>query len=195
MFDPGRAESVHAADFDGDGDMDIAAFGGPEIKIYLNDGNDHFSYHTTIIPNIKAGSWASASTFFHSASADFNNDGWVDLIFAGIDVDNNRAFFIVNGTGNGNFATSTSFAVGYSDRAIRHIASADFNGDGYLDIVLNRPGESTGDTDYLKLFLNDGTGGFTTGADIDSGIDKDYQIVISSDFNNDGYMDLVYKGK
>ena len=62
----------------------------------------------------------------------------------------------------------------------------DVDGDGDLDLVAGNSGQTN------KLYLNDGSGGFTagTGADIGSETDHTYSVVLG-DVDGDGDLDLV----
>src|SRR5689334_17979821 len=72
---------------------------------------------------------------------------------------------------------------------LAYIASADFNNDGILDIIV---------TDYyvsndMEVLLGDGKGGFTPLPPIYS-VDIPLTVV-TSDFNRDGKIDLAVMGK
>ena len=61
----------------------------------------------------------------------------------------------------------------------------DVNGDGHLDLVAGNSGRN-------KLYLNDGSGGFTAGTGTAIGSETDVTwAVILGDVNGDGHLDLV----
>ena len=98
-----------SADYDGDGDMDIAVLGktGPAnesamIKVYFNDGKGKFTFAADLGIQLPSEdfedtkpSWVTSDTGVHGAtnfngwsqglfeSPDLNNDGLPDIIFAG----------------------------------------------------------------------------------------------------------------
>jgi hypothetical protein len=115
------------ADYDNDGDMDVvvgaSSFSNGGHKVMINDGIGNFT-------NLTAGSGFDvfASTGVEWAPADFNNDGFVDVIGAGNTV-------MVN---NGDLTFSPSpinFGVG---------PMGDLNNDGFIDVV-------TGGTAYMNV--------------------------------------------
>jgi hypothetical protein len=115
------------ADYDNDGDMDVvvgaSSFSNGGHKVMINDGIGNFT-------NLTAGSGFDvfASTGIEWAPADFNNDGFVDVIGAGNTV-------MVN---NGDLTFSPSpinFGVG---------PMGDLNNDGFIDVV-------TGGTAYMNV--------------------------------------------
>ncbi len=169
-----------AADFDDDGDIDILA---------INSRTG-----CTLFDNLRQGKLRAMATktgidqripYFAVASADYDNDGDIDLIFAtevGIDLFRNR--------GDGTFLSDTRSSEqlesrGYDSSTI--LKSLDYDNDGFLDImIINKQG--------LYLFRNDGTGRFTETSDI---IKTEAQINNGTagavaDYDNDGDLDLFY---
>ena len=78
----GKAEAsmgVDAADFDGDGDLDLfmAHLSGETNTLYLNDGTGIFR-DQTLMAGLGNASWDS--TGFGTAWFDFDNDGFLDLL-------------------------------------------------------------------------------------------------------------------
>jgi len=109
-------------------------------------------------------------------SGDFNNDGYPDLAIA----DDSGTIQIFLGNGNGTFTTGASirpFVSGGTGLGVS-LATADFNGDGNLDLVANGH--------YILLGKGDGT--FTIGTPTALGSSYGAQV---ADFNGDGHADIV----
>jgi FG-GAP-like repeat len=118
-------------------------------------------------------------------AADFNNDGILDLIGEyGGDLD----FYYGKGDGTFHFGSIAGrFYIGVLPGVY-----GDFNGDGNLDLAfvqglgLNQPTQ-------MAVMLGDGKGKFSVGSYI-----KDYSgfgITAVGDFNGDGKLDLITRGK
>jgi len=164
------AESVDAADLDGDGDIDVVSASGVDDKIawYENDGAQNFTEH--VISD-------TASTVNTIYVADVDGDGDMDVLYS--------EFYYGIGwyenDGSGNF---TRYGIS-GGSMIRTVYAADVDGDGDMD-VLN---ESMG---ALYWNENDGSQNFEWRfvSDISSNSGKLYSIY-AVDVDGDGDMDLL----
>ena len=139
--------SADFGDIDNDGDMDLllGEHTGEFVQVYINNGDETFSDITTA-----AG--LSSSFDYHviqSKFADFDNDGFLDIIVAGSShimfAHNNgdNTFDIVDDANV--FSTTNSFALG------------DLNHDGYTDFYSTPGGYGAwGSSGSDSLYLNDG---------------------------------------
>ncbi|QQW30644.2 VCBS repeat-containing protein [Arthrospira sp. PCC 9108] len=151
--------SVATADFNGDGDIDILLTGrdssnNPISRVYLNDGSGGFTHATNI----------SLTGVYRSsvATADFNGDGDIDILLTGMDSSNNRISRVYLNDGSGGFTHATNISLTYVD--LSSVATADFNGDGDIDILLT--GFDSSNNRISRVYLNDGSGGFTHATNI-----------------------------
>ena len=110
--------------------------------------------------------------------ADFNGDGWVDLVTSNISSDTVSVFM---NNGNGTFAAKVDYATGLSPRGL---ISADFNGDARPDLAVANWGANT-----ISVLLNNGNGIFAAKVDYVTGSRPQYPT--SADFNGDGIFDLA----
>jgi len=171
----GGAESIVAADFNGDGKPDLAVtnYGGA-VTILLGNGNGTF---TTAQDSPNVGEGPSSLT-----AGDFNGDGKLDLALV-----NNSAstLTILLGKGDGTFtATSASPTKIYGGPG--SIASGDFNGDGKLDLAV---AYGTNDTPTVSVYLGNGDGTFTAAASPETGVSP--AAIAMGDFDGDGNLDLA----
>ena len=110
---------------------------------------------------------------------DYNGDGHLDFAVASL----MTGVHVYRNTGNGVFTLWAQMAVSMEPT---HIASADFNGDGRLDLVL-------GNVDAAQVYLNNGAG-FTPGVYLDNFPDG-VQGIATGDFDNDGQPDFATTGR
>jgi len=173
---PSGPNYVASGDFNKDGNADLAVstYAGNSVVVYLGNGDGSF------VPGQPV--YISTNPLF-AVPLDFNNDGYLDLI-AGA---NNGGWrlYALRGNGNGTFTTVSGFGGGYSQRNPRDPAIADFNGDGYADLLVPNAVSGT-----VHLFANNGgSGGFTDLGVVTSG--TRFEGAATADFNGDGFADAA----
>ncbi|MED4755176.1 FG-GAP-like repeat-containing protein [Brevibacillus choshinensis] len=118
--------SLVAADFDGNGSIDLAVgnVATSNVTVFLNNGSGSF----TEAPGSPFPT--NSNTFdFDITAADFNCDGAIDLATANIGSDN--VSILIN-DGSGSFLPPVDFPTGAGPISI---TAADFNGDGRIDLA------------------------------------------------------------
>lgn len=112
-----------AADFDGDGNLDLASVDTRDsVSVLLGNGNGTFSSPMMFAVN---------SGPKDIATADFNGDGIADLAVS--EFDNSASVLL--GNGDGTFETQNLLAkLGFFGG--RTLAVADFDGDGWTDVAV-----------------------------------------------------------
>ena len=167
------------ADMNGDGNLDVVIpnHQSPYLTILLGDGTGKFA------PAPGSPFEAHSNPHPHGvAVADFDGDGKPDVATDSWAI-NQIEFLSGNGKGGlrlpGHF-----FPVGH--RPYERLRSADFNQDGYPDIVTTNLDDGT-----LSILLGDGKGGFTQarGSPVAAGA-KPWQVFVG-EINQDGHADLV----
>ena len=165
--------ALAAADFDGDGKLDIAvAEANVGVIILLGSGNGAFRIGQTV-PVGRLG--------FNSASlaiSDFNGDGIADWA---ISVEGDNRVMVALGNGNATFQPPRGFAVGSHPQAI---AVADFNRDGFADVVVTNLF-----SDSFSLLLGRGDGTFEPALNQDT--ETGSPAIAVGDFNGDTFPDVV----
>lgn len=130
---------------------------------------------------------------------DLNADGRADLAFTGVYAslaDGEDALYVRFATGGGSFGPATTMTVPdyfgevSHDEFVPHplaLVAADLDGDGDGDLALLHP------TADVYLFENNGSGGFTAGAVLETGFASElHQAGLGvADVNEDGAVDLL----
>jgi hypothetical protein len=173
-------DTIAAADFNGDGKLDVAAGNEfvPEVAVYLGLGTGAFE------PELRFRVQGADVMNFRLAPADFNGDKKVDLIFI-----NRRSgnFKYLQGDGTGRFAPAVP--VSFVDSSVNgqtvspvSLEVSDVTGDGKLDVVV------TSDRG-LSIVAGDGAGGFA-GAQMFLR-NEGAGVLYLADFNGDGRTDIA----
>jgi hypothetical protein len=120
------------------------------------------------------------------AVGDFNGDGKLDLVVAGVS-GNSGTVSLLLGKGNGTFQIQT---VKSNDVGIyaQSVAVGDFNGDGHLDLAVVDL-DVAGFAGTLSVLLGKGDGTFQAPQSYDAGFGANPMAV--GDFNGDGHPDLA----
>ncbi len=157
--------SVVAADFNGDGNLDVAAVGlyTNTVSVYLGDGHGRFQHHGDYPTGQQNGNDCLVV-------GDFNGDGKLDLAVRGLAV--------LLGNGDGSFQAPLAYTAGDSC-----VAVGDFNSDGKLDLA------SSDSSGVVYILLGNGDGTFQTPVSYSAGSGPSGIAV--GDFNGDGKLDLA----
>jgi hypothetical protein len=125
-----------------------------------------------------ANSTAVGSYPMHLITADFNNDGKLDVATANYGSDNVSVLLCIS---PGVFATAVSYSSGTNPYSI---ASADFNGDGKTDLAVANYGSNN-----MSVLLGSATGTFASAVNYGAGTGP--MSITAADFNGDGKADVA----
>ena len=178
------AQGVVTADFNGDGNPDLAIltyYGG--VEVLFGKGNGKFQ-NPVAYNTVPYGSTISIS--------DLNNDGKPDLVVGIAGNSENSAIPLIN-QGSGIFNVGTSYPLGGWESA--SVVEGDFNLDGKTDIVLASECSETPSLDNhcpdgtLSVLLGNGDGTMQRAAPANLTVTNHYTVL--ADMNGDGILDLV----
>ncbi|HEU4620214.1 MAG TPA: FG-GAP-like repeat-containing protein [Gammaproteobacteria bacterium] len=165
------ARAIAAADLDGDGLADaVLANAGPDA-VYLNRGASGF----VAGPALDGAARDSRDV----VAVDVDGDARLDLVFA-----NARGSARLYRNSGGAFSAGSVIDTGPATS----VASGDFNGDGFPDLVFGRAAAPDGGPPSDPVYLNDGKGAFTAAGALGASPTSD---VLVADFDGDGVLDVV----
>ncbi|MEK9694574.1 MAG: VCBS repeat-containing protein [Candidatus Poseidoniales archaeon] len=169
--------SVHVADMDGDGDLDILSASALDNTIawYENDGAANPSWTATDINT-------SASHAYEVYAADMDDDGDLDIVSASWG-DNTIAWYENDGAADPSW---TAADINTSASGAKSVFVADMDGDGDLDII-----SAAAVDDTIAWYENDGAADPSWAAATIATTADGAKSVFAADMDDDGDLDIV----
>jgi enediyne biosynthesis protein E4 len=173
-------------DYDNDGQLDLFVKNyGSVNRLYKNNGDGTF----TQIANAAGLASATLGTNVGSicSFADYDNDGFMDVLFSG----DHTTDALYKNQGDGTFVDVTATA-GLKPLTNGHgIAWGDYNNDGLLDLYVARGHQGTKGITADTLYRNNGNGTFTdVTAAAGLTTTANTWAAVWGDYDNDGFLDL-----
>ena len=172
------ARCAAAADFDGDGLMDIVSASSNDnaVSWFRNEGDNKFSIKRKI-------TWSSLGSRI-VAVADIDGDGYIDVVGASY-YDSSLRWFENDGTGK-----FTEHLISSAVNEGQGVTVADFDNDGDSDIATASSGDNT-----IAVFRNIANGTFCEIKEVVDDNAIGARTVIAADLNGDGWVDLASASK
>ncbi len=181
---PNGSSAVAWSDFNNDGwlDLFVTSFGGTSYNYcYTNNGDGTF---TRILPTFFP---ANNINSFGCAWADYDNDGYLDLV-KGISNPFGGPTQLYRNTRNGTFANVTTASIGNVGPGAQNVVWGDYDNDGFVDLFMavgyNAPDNvllhNRGDGTFSRVTGNP----MVTATGISGGASW-------GDCDNDGRLDLI----
>jgi hypothetical protein len=187
-----------AGDYDNDGNLDLAVSGGVEllsgvpIALYHGNGDGTFSRVSGGVVTNQLGHFGPCSW------VDYDHDGFLDLFVADHGyMDNGGTNVLFHNNGDGTFTKITSGAI-VTDKGVGYACLwADYDNDGFDDLLVCNMNQSGRSTNFLYHNNGDGTFKRVTNTAVHIGTDiwsDGSPGGAWGDYDNDGFQDLFAAG-
>ena len=171
------------------------SFGSPIVVADFNNNPDIATTNASLLLGNGDGTFQAApalvlgSALDEPAIGDFNGDGFPDI--AGVFSPNQTpaTLFILLNKSNGSFTLAHSYTLSQQAANVP-IVTADFNGDGKLDLAIITSDPSGNSNWGLDVLLGNGDGSFGSPMVFAEGSGQPSQMAVA-DFNGDGKADLA----
>ena len=171
-------------DMDQEGDLDLFLANQKSIKMYRNNGDGAFM---DVTGQVAFGNY---------------NEGCMDAVFGDFDDDGDVDLFIIQEKGKhklytnlreGKFSDVTDISGLKNTGGSKAVDAGDYNNDGFLDLFI------TGENSKLLIYKNNVNGNFQ----LDFSSDDSFSLlqgitsndVLLFDFDNDGFLDILFTGE
>ncbi len=170
--------ALGTADFNADGNLDLAIVNGVGYQSFVALGYGNGAFNT-------AGAFYSGGFSAAAAVGDFNADGKLDTALAsgGTAALGGSGVTVSLGNGDGTFTLASGSPISLGTN-LSAIVTADFNGDGKLDLAVTDSGGNA-------VLILPGKGDRTFGVPTTIPVGKGPDALVAGDFNNDGKLDLA----
>ena len=177
--------AVVADDFNGDGKLDLAVGGAVRFPILLGNGDGTFTQASGSPIVMQGPPWDNGPTPLTEfvVAGDFRNTGKPDLA---VSLVQNEGAAMLLGDGKGGFTLSSTFVNSAGSPTVA-LASADFNGDGNLDLATGNSFSGS----PLVVSLGYADGAFNEVGNSPFGLSSGITAIAVGDFNGDGKLDLA----
>ncbi|HXH07545.1 MAG TPA: CRTAC1 family protein, partial [Vicinamibacterales bacterium] len=171
-----RATACAVADYDNDGDLDLALAGPGGVRLLQREGNRFVD--ATAKAGLAHGAPAAGVTF-----VDLDHDGDVDLQVAGGDDAKGRAAWWRN-DGKGAFSDRTAETGLEAAAPAALVLASDFNDDRAVDLLAAGAGA-------IRLLINPREGRFAAATPWSGAPPADVEAAVAADFDKDGWVDVA----
>ncbi|MGK0386962.1 MAG: hypothetical protein ACI849_001581 [Patiriisocius sp.] len=169
------SRSLAMEDLDNDGDLDLVSTSSGAINVWWFENIDGLGNFAT-----KQEVGGLGLTAIHTLLADFDNDGFIDVLAVYVALD--RVVWYKNIDGTGNFSSEINISL--SDKA-SGVSAVDIDNDGDIDVLTSSPLNP-----FLKWYENvGGLGTFSTPMIIESEFVGSKCLAL--DIDNDGDIDAI----
>jgi len=173
------------ADFENRGQLDLltSVYGGQDI-LFQNNGDGTFTPMTAGIPS-------PGDENVALVAADYDNDGWLDLMsVAGGGSEFREPILLYQGNGSDTFTPIPGGDLANFNGFFNNGVWADYDNDGFVDFMIS-PGSDSTFNAQGSLFHNNGDGTFTSVTNAITKLSLNCGSAAWVDYDNDGVPDLI----